>query len=224
MPRATSPSTSSRRSSKSVPLAADRARSAPRRGRGLHGRQALVELLKPSADLRGGTGGAASPCASGPAAAPAARRRHRSSEPSSCASGRWHSRACVSSNSSLTKWSSPRSPRKRSSVRGRRPSLSPKFWRRTSSRARAARSLPTASGRRATRTRAARHPCHDVAASWSAVSPMRRARSTTAARSGFVALRHGRGEGPVREHEGSTRTLPSTRTAPGRDRPEWGAG
>ena len=94
------------------------------------------------------------------------------------------SRFVSSKSSSVSERSLPRSPRKASSVRGRRPSPSAKFWRRSWSRAVAAFALASSVWRRRTANSARTASTFTVTpASMRAVMPILRARSTRPARS-----------------------------------------
>ena len=89
------------------------------------------------------------------------------------------SRFVSSKSSSVSERSLPRSPRKASSVRGRRPSPSAKFWRRSWSRACAAFALASSVARRRPANSARTASTLTVTpASMRAVRPILRARST----------------------------------------------
>ena len=91
------------------------------------------------------------------------------------------SRFDSSKSSSVSERSLPRSPRKASSVRGRRPSPSAKFWRRSWSRACAAFALASSVARRRPANSARTASTLTVTpASMRAVRPILRARSTSA--------------------------------------------
>ena len=112
--------------------------------------------------------------------------------------------------------SAPRSPRNFSSVRGSRPSPSAKFWRSTSSSARAAFSLVAwVCASSASNSRRMWSTLTVTPASWSAVRPIRSARSTSAGRSSGVAFRDERGDGRIRDVEplDDEPVSPSTRIA-----------
>ena len=118
-------------------------------------------------------------------------------------SGRWRCRAWSRRTARRPcERSAPRSPRNFSSVRGSRPSPSAKFVRSVCSSAWAARSL-TCSAWRTSRSNSAwtTSTLTVTPASWSASSPMRRARSTSAGAVVDRALGQERGERRVGEDE-----------------------
>ena len=217
-PRASSPSIPSRRSSKSPPLAADRDRSSARArlAASMAVRRSWTPLNPSLISWRNWWSG--EPSRVGPGAPPAARRPRRSRCPAGTRMRPMAESRLVSSNSSVTNfWRAPRSPRNRSSVRGRRPSPSAKLERRTSSTARAACSLAAvvwatsfSNSRRTTSVSI------DVAASWRASRPMRSARSTMAGRSASSRSARAAASAPsTRTSRSTTMRSPSTRTAAG---------